>query len=55
MVFGKLLEGMEVLKKIENTKTNHGDRPAEDVVITSCGIFTADTKPYGDGNGKAEL
>jgi cyclophilin family peptidyl-prolyl cis-trans isomerase len=32
-VFGKVTEGMEVVKKIGSTKTGPGDRPVEDVVM----------------------
>ena len=32
-VFGKVTEGMDVVKKIGSTQTGPGDRPAEDVVM----------------------
>jgi peptidylprolyl isomerase len=32
-VFGKVVEGMDVVDKIGKTKTGHGDRPLKDVVI----------------------
>jgi len=32
-VFGKVTEGLDVVKKIGTTKTGPGDRPAEDVVM----------------------
>jgi peptidylprolyl isomerase len=32
-VFGKVIEGMDVVDKIGKTKTGHGDRPLKDVVI----------------------
>jgi peptidylprolyl isomerase len=32
-VFGKIVEGMDVVDKIGKTKTGHGDRPLKDVVI----------------------
>eukprot|EP00026_Physarum_polycephalum_P019448 Phypoly_transcript_21470.p1 GENE.Phypoly_transcript_21470~~Phypoly_transcript_21470.p1 ORF type:complete len:203 (-),score=40.12 Phypoly_transcript_21470:38-586(-) len=37
VVFGKVLEGMEVVKQVENTKTGRGDKPVENVEITNCG------------------
>jgi len=32
-VFGKVVEGMDVVDKIGKTKTGHGDRPLKEVVI----------------------
>lgn len=37
VVFGHVVEGMDVVKMIENTRTNADDRPISDVVITQCG------------------
>jgi len=37
-VFGKVAEGMDVVKKIGKTKTKPGDRPATDVVISKVTI-----------------
>merc|ERR1711907_288110 len=37
VVFGKVLEGMDVVKKIEDTPTEPGDKPQEDVVIAKAG------------------
>ncbi|KAF8364085.1 cyn-5 [Pristionchus pacificus] len=37
VVFGKIIEGMDVVRKIESTKTRPGDRPEEDVVIADSG------------------
>jgi peptidyl-prolyl cis-trans isomerase B (cyclophilin B) len=37
VVFGEVLEGYEVVEKIENTKTLAGDRPAEAVKIAKSG------------------
>ncbi|XP_013791195.1 peptidyl-prolyl cis-trans isomerase-like [Limulus polyphemus] len=34
VVFGKVLEGMNVIQKIENLKTNNEDQPLHDVVIS---------------------
>jgi peptidyl-prolyl cis-trans isomerase A (cyclophilin A) len=37
-VFGEVVEGMDVVKKIGSTRTGPGDRPIKDVVITSIKI-----------------
>lgn len=38
--FGEVVEGMDVVLKIGNTKTTTGDRPAENILITSVEIIT---------------
>merc|ERR1712071_201127 len=42
VVFGKVLEGMAVVRKIENTKTDGRDKPAKDVVIADSGSLPVD-------------
>jgi len=37
-IFGEVVEGMDVVRKIGKTKTGPGDRPAKDVVINSVKI-----------------
>jgi len=37
VVFGKVVDGMDVVKKIENVRTGAEDRPRQDVVIAQCG------------------
>lgn len=36
VVFGKVVEGMDVVKKVENTRTQR-EKPSQDVVIAQCG------------------
>jgi len=42
VVFGKVLEGYNVVEEIENTRTNTGDKPAQDVVIADSGEIPVD-------------
>ena len=37
VVFGKVLEGMEVVKQLETTKTGRGDKPLETIEIVNSG------------------
>lgn len=37
VVFGRVVEGMDVVTKIENTRTNSSDKPMQDVTIAQCG------------------
>lgn len=38
VVFGKVVDGMDVVRKIENVRTNKAnDRPLQDVIISQCG------------------
>jgi len=41
VVFCKVLEGMNIVRQIENTKTNN-DKPLKDVVIVKCGTLPVD-------------
>lgn len=42
VVFGKVLEGMDVVRKVEKTKTDGRDRPVQDVEITDSGSLPVD-------------
>jgi len=37
VVFGRVIEGMEVVKQIEKVETGENDVPREPVVIVACG------------------
>jgi peptidyl-prolyl cis-trans isomerase B (cyclophilin B) len=39
VVFGKVLEGMDVVSKIENVQVVQGSQPVEDVIISDCGVL----------------
>ncbi|XP_069723313.1 peptidyl-prolyl cis-trans isomerase B isoform X1 [Phaenicophaeus curvirostris] len=45
VVFGKVLEGMDVVRKVESTKTDSRDKPLKDVVIADCGTIEVE-KPF---------
>ncbi|KAM4747677.1 peptidyl-prolyl cis-trans isomerase B [Rhinophrynus dorsalis] len=45
VVFGKVLEGEAVVRKIESTKTDGRDKPLKDVVIVDCGTIEVE-KPF---------
>jgi peptidyl-prolyl cis-trans isomerase B (cyclophilin B) len=45
VVFGVILEGMDIVRKIENVAKGSGDKPAKDVVIADSGSLPLD-KPF---------
>ena len=45
VVFGHVVEGMDVVKTIEDTKVGGSDKPEVDVVIADCGEMPADYRP----------
>ena len=44
VVFGKVVKGMDIVRKIEDKPTT-SDKPDVDVVIADCGEMPADYKP----------
>jgi cyclophilin family peptidyl-prolyl cis-trans isomerase len=44
VVFGRVVEGMDVVRTVENVKTGASDKPEVDVVIADCGEMPADYK-----------
>ncbi|KAI9183477.1 Peptidyl-prolyl cis-trans isomerase B [Blastocladiella emersonii ATCC 22665] len=45
VVFGKVLEGMDVVRKIENSPTDYSDRPKKEVLIAKSGELVEEDKP----------
>lgn len=37
VVVGRVVEGWDVLRKVEKVRTREGDRPVNDVVVAECG------------------
>lgn len=42
VVFGEVIDGMDIIHKIENTKTGRNDRPAQKVIIVEAGELPYD-------------
>ncbi|KAL7472801.1 hypothetical protein ACHAXS_013186 [Conticribra weissflogii] len=45
VVFGHVVEGMEVVRKIEDVSKNANDKPDVDVIIEDCGQMPGDYRP----------
>lgn len=45
VVFGQVVEGMDIVADLEKIKTNDSDKPEEDVVIADCGEMPEAYKP----------
>ena len=39
VVFGKIVEGMDIVRKVENSKTRPGDKPEKEIKIVESGIL----------------
>lgn len=53
VVFGKIIKGMDVVRKIERSKTDGRDKPAEDVVIANSGSIPV-AEPFATEKADAE-
>lgn len=53
VVFGKIVSGMDVVRKIERTSTDGRDKPVEDCVIVDSGIIPVAT-PYSTDKADAQ-
>lgn len=47
VVFGHVINGTEVVKEIENQKTNNQSCPIEQVRVANCGELVLQMKPKG--------
>ena len=43
-VFGRVIHGMDICRKVENIKTGPNDKPSMDVKIADCGELPTDQK-----------
>ncbi|PQE04688.1 40 kDa peptidyl-prolyl cis-trans isomerase protein [Rutstroemia sp. NJR-2017a BBW] len=48
VVFGEVLSGKSIVRKIENMPTQPGDKPNKDVTITDCGELTGEEAENAD-------
>jgi len=52
VVFGKILEGMDIIRKIEKGETDRGDKPKKEVVIADSGVIEV-PEPFSVGKDNA--
>jgi len=55
VVFGKVLSGMDIIRKIESLRTDGRDRPESPVVIANCGSVPVDEPFAVEKKGADEL
>jgi peptidylprolyl isomerase len=48
VVFGRVTKGQEIVKKMEQVRTDSSDRPVEDVIVVDCGTFEQQGGQQGD-------
>ena len=51
VVFGEVLSGKSIVRKIENLPTQGSDKPAKDVTITNCGQLTGEEADVASQQG----
>jgi len=51
VVFGEVIEGLELVREIEALKTGNNDKPELDVIITDCGELPPSVESHGDSHG----
>ncbi|EEC14489.1 peptidyl-prolyl cis-trans isomerase, putative, partial [Ixodes scapularis] len=52
VVFGKVVKGMDVVRKVEKVQTNSRDKPTKEVKIVDCGVLTVET-PFATARADA--
>jgi len=48
VVFGTVYQGMDIIYRMENLRTESNDKPIEDCVIEDCGEYKGELDPYPD-------
>ncbi|KAG2181308.1 hypothetical protein INT43_008891 [Umbelopsis isabellina] len=48
VVFGQVVEGMDVVTNIENSKTGRGDKPVEDIIISASGELPVEEETHSE-------
>ncbi|TDL25924.1 hypothetical protein BD410DRAFT_783916 [Rickenella mellea] len=49
VVFGKVIDGLNIVHQIENSPTSSGDKPTEDVIIADAGELDIETEKDAEG------
>jgi cyclophilin family peptidyl-prolyl cis-trans isomerase len=44
VVFGEVVDGMDVVRTVENIRTDNADRPSKDCTIVDCGVLEDKTE-----------
>ena len=54
VVFGLVLKGFDIVKKIEDLQTDGGDKPLQEVLIKECGLIKIDV-PIENNDNSVEV